>query len=122
MLNLLLDPLRLHPGDLGEPLDLPRLLPVVGGKLVGLDLERERGPVADQDLAVAIHDLAAGRLHLHLADAVVLRLLEVLVAGEHLEVPEAEEDDEEHHQRAAAQDRDAQGELRGHALRPVFVS
>ena len=38
----------------------------------------------------------------------------VLVPGQHLEVPEAEEDDREHHQRQAAEDRHAQRELRRH--------
>ena len=81
-------------------------------------LDDERGAVVDQQRAAAVDDLAARRLDLHLAHAVVVRLGEVLVARQHLQVPEAEEDHREQHQRDAAEDRHAQRELRrdDHAL------
>ena len=47
---------------------------------------------ATMHLAVAVEDVAARRLHADLADAVVVRLRPVLVAGEDLHVPEAEEE------------------------------
>ena len=47
-----------------------------------------------------------------LAHAVVERLAPVLVAGQHLQVPEAQEDDREQREGEAAEDRDAQRELR----------
>ena len=46
-----------------------------------------------------------------LADLVVVRLGEVLVAGEHLQVPEPEEDDREERERDPAQEGDPPGEL-----------
>ena len=84
------------------------------GQLVGHDLDRLALAVVDEDVAVAVDDLAARRLDLDLADAVVVRLGQVLVAGQDLQVPEAEEDDPEDHERDAADDRDAQRELRRH--------
>ena len=48
-------------------------------------------------------DAAARRLDADLADPVVVRLRDVLVAAEDLEVPEAEEDDREQDERDAAQ-------------------
>ena len=84
-----------------------------GGQALGIDLHHRRRAVLHQHVAVAIDDVAARRLHAHLAHAVVARLLEVLVAGEHLQVPQAEEDDREEHEGDAAQDRHAQRELRG---------
>ena len=62
-------------------------------------------------LAVAVDDVAARRLDALLADLVVVRLGEVLVAGEHLQVPEPEEDDREERERDPAQDGDPPGEL-----------
>ena len=79
-----------------------------------LDLKGERRAVLDQDLAVAVDDLAARRLHGELAHLVVLRLGQVLVAGEHLQVPEAQEDDREGDDADPAEDRDPQRQLPRH--------
>ncbi len=68
---------------------------------MGLYLEREVGPVRDEDLAVPVEDLPPRRLHPDLADAVVVGEVEVLVARQHLQVPEAQEDHRE--------DRDCEG-------------
>ena len=68
----------------------------------------------DQELAVAVDDLPARRLHRDLTHLVVLRLGQVAVAREHRQVPEAKEDDTEDHEREAAKDGDAERELRGH--------
>ncbi len=54
------------------------------GSSVGSHLERERGAVADQRLAVAVEDLAARRLDGDLAHLVVVGLGQVAVAREHL--------------------------------------
>ena len=51
------------------------------------------------------------------AQLVVLRLLRYGRAGEHLQRPEPEEEDREDGERERAEDRDAQGELRGQAVR-----
>ena len=72
------------------------------GQLVRSDLEREAWAVVDEHAAVAVEDLAARRLDLDLAQAVVVGLGPVTVAREDLEVPEAEEDDREHRERDAA--------------------
>jgi hypothetical protein len=53
------------------------------------------------------------RLDPQRAHAVVARLGQVLVAREHLQVPQAEEDDGEEHERDPAEDGDPQRELRG---------
>jgi hypothetical protein len=76
------------------------------------DLQDRRLAVLDQHLAVAVDDRAAGRLDALDAHPVVLRLLEVLVAGEHLQVPEAEEDDREQDERDPAEHGDADRQLR----------
>jgi hypothetical protein len=99
---------------LTQPLELLLALLPLTRKLRRQQLEREGGAVVDQDVPVAVEDLAARRPDGDLADLVVLRLRQVVVAGQHLEVPEPKEDDREHHQRDPAQDRHAQRELRGH--------
>ena len=83
-----------------------------GGQALGIELDHRGGAVLDEHVAVAVEDVAARRLHAQLAHAVVARLLEVLVAGEHLQVPQAEEDDREEHEGDAAEHRHAQRELR----------
>ena len=88
-------------------------------QLVGADLQRERRAVADEDLAVTVEDLAPGCLDRDLTGAVVLGLGQVLVAGEHLDVPEAEEDHGEGNERDAADHGDANRELRVH--RALFL-
>ena len=103
-----------HADRLAQPRELLPALALRPRQLGRLELERQRGPVGDERLSVAIQDLAARRPHRDLADLVVLGRLRVLVPGQHLEVPEAEEDDREHHQRQAAEDRHAKRELRRH--------
>ncbi len=105
------DPARAGAQHAGQaPVELHPLALVVG-QLAGRDLHGQAGAVVHQHPAVAVHDLAARRLHLDLAHAVVVGLGLVLVAREHLQVPEAEEDDPEGHQRDAADQRHAEGQL-----------
>ena len=59
--------------------------------------------VRDDCAAVAIHDRPARRLDPHEAKLIVLRGVQVLVAGEHLERPEPQEEDGEDEQRDAAE-------------------
>ena len=83
-------------GDRLQALHHGRALVGAGLRQVArLDVEGELGLVGDQDLAVAVDDVAPRRLDPHLPDAVVVRLLAEVVAREHLEVPEAQEDDGE---------------------------
>ena len=89
-----------------------RQVALVLGQLGGIELDDDREPVGDDDVAVAVDDLAARRLDAQLAHAVDGRLREELVARQHLQVPEAEEDDREQRERDAAEDRHAQRELR----------
>ena len=61
----------------------------------GHDLHGVGRAAGDQRLAFAVEDLAARRGDRQVARAVGVRLLDVLFAGEHLQVPQAEEDDRE---------------------------
>ena len=76
------------------------------------DLHHRRDARLDQDGAVAVDDVAARRLDPHLADAVVARLRDVVLARQHLQEPQAEEHDREQHEREAAEHGDAHRELR----------
>ncbi len=78
----------------------------------GDDLHRIGCAAADDRLAFPIQDLPPWRGNGKVAYAVGVRLLNVLFAGKHLQVPEAEEDHAEHNHRHAADDRHAQRELR----------
>ena len=82
------------------------------GQLVGRELDRQAHAVVHERPALAVDDLPAGGLHLDLAHHVALSLDLVLVAREHLQVPEAEEHDRERHQGDAADDGHAHRELR----------
>ena len=82
------------------------------GQLARHDLHDGRDARLDQRAPVAVHDVAARRLDAHLAHAVLARLADVLLAGEHLQEPQAEEHDAEQHEREPAQQRHAQRELR----------
>ena len=84
------------------------------GQLVGLDLELERGAVGDQLLAVTVEDLAARRLDGELAHLVVLRLGQVLVAGEHSRYQRRRKMTTNITSADAAEDGDTQLQLRGH--------
>ena len=97
---------------LGHPLAPGRGRLALGvGKSGGADLDDDRPAVGDDRLAVAVDDVAARGLDALLADLVVVRLGEVLVAGEDLQVPEPEEDDREERERDPAQEGDPPGEL-----------
>jgi hypothetical protein len=91
-----------------------------GRQALRIDLHDRGGAVLDEHVAVAVEDVAPRRLDAQLAHAVVARLLQVLVAREHLQVPQAEEDDREEHEGDPAQHGDAQGELR-RDRRPALV-
>ena len=82
------------------------------GQLGRHDLHDRRRARVDQPVAVAVDDVAARRLDADLAHAVLARLGDVVLAGEHLQEPQAEEDDREQHEREAAEHGDAQRELR----------
>ena len=112
--ELLVDLVGRHADDLAQPRELLLALLLRVRQIGGLELERQRGAVVDQNVSAAIQDLAAWGLHRDLANLVVPRLLQVLLAREHLQVPQPEEDDREHDQREAAEDRHAQRELRRH--------
>ena len=82
------------------------------GHRVGQDLHDRGGARLDERAAVAVDDVAARRLDLDLADAVLARLDDVVVAGQHLQEPEPEEQHREQHEREAAEHGDAHRELR----------
>jgi hypothetical protein len=75
-------------------------------------LHDRRGARLDERLAVAVDDVPARRLDLDLAHAVVAGLAHVVVAGQHLQEPQAEEDDREQDERDATEYGDAHRELR----------
>ena len=108
-----------HAERVAEAADDTGLAAGVGGQRVGLDLDDERGAVVHQHGAVAVDDLTARRLDLHLAHAVVVGLREVLVARQHLQVPEAQEHDREQRERDPSEDRHAQRQLRCDDHAPV---
>ena len=77
------------------------------GSSVGLTCTTGAARVSHERAAVAVDDVAARRLDLDLAHAVLARLGDVLLAREHLQEPEAEEDDREQRERDAAEHRHA---------------
>ena len=98
---------------LGEVAEAGQLLAFCGrvlGQFGGVQLQRQAGPVVNQDIAVAVEDVAARGDHFVLAGAVVLGLGQVLGAGENLQVPEPEEEDGEEGDGDAAEDGDPQRE------------
>ena len=78
--------------------------------------------VRDDDAATAIEDRAARCLDPDQAELIRLRGVQVLVAREHLERPEAEEEDDECDEREPAEDRNPERELRREAVRPICFS
>ena len=107
-------PRQFHVHEFADFLQLGRCFGLVFGQLRGVDLERQAGPVVDQDFAVAGEDFAPRGDDLGRAGAVVLRLGEVRGAVDDLQRPEAEEEDREERHGEAADDRDPQR----HAARP----
>jgi hypothetical protein len=83
-----------------------------GGQAARDDLDDRRDARAHEPVAVAVDDVAARRLDLDLAHAVLARLGHVVLAREHLQEPQAEEDDREQHEGEAAKHRDPHGEAR----------
>ena len=83
----------------------------------GHDLHRVGRAARDDRLPFAVEDLAPRRRDRQIPRAVRVGLLHVLFAGQHLQVPQAEEDDREHGHRQPAQHRHPQRQLRrdGHA-------
>ena len=78
-------------------------LGVVAERLT-IDRDDDARSVVDQRVAVRVVDHAARRGHLDQADRVVLRVLLVLLGGEHLEEPEPRRERREHHQHQRGQD------------------
>ncbi len=112
---------RAQAGSRGEPRVLghpARLAELVGllehavGQRAGLDLDDGRHARLHQHPAVAVDDVAARRLDDLLADLVLAGDRHVVLAGEHLQEPEAEEHDAEDDERDAAEHGDAHRELR----------
>ena len=104
----LAQPVRRGVDQLRELRQLAAAFGLLGGQLARVDLQREAGPVGDDDPPVAVEDLAPRRAHPVLAGAVVVRFGEVLLAVQHLQEPEAEEEDRKERQGKAAEDGDPQ--------------
>ncbi len=98
---------RLHveDGDERRKLLVERLL----GHVHQADADGLAGAVADDRLALAVHDVAARRDDLDRAETVVVGLRDELLAAQDLQEPQAEEDDAEQHHGDADDDGDAQG-------------
>ena len=82
------------------------------GQALGVELHDGRHLVVDERAALAVDDRAARRLHALEAHAVVGGLALVVVARQHLQVPQAEEDDPEHREGDEPERGDAHRELR----------
>ena len=89
------------------------LLPARAGQLARVDHQVGAGAVAHQQLAVAVEDLAAGRVGDDGAQAVALGGLGVLLAADHLEEPEAHQQQPQQRERDCPEHRDAHGRARG---------
>ena len=99
-------------GQLAQHL-VAALLRQVGGP----DLHRAAGGVPDKDDAVAVDDRPARRLDAHGAEPVVLGAAQVLLAGEDLKGPQAQEEHREDREHEHAEDPDPERELRRQAVR-----
>ena len=104
-------------GTRATPREADELRAVEPRQVGGPELDRGRGLVRDERDAVAVEDEAALRGQAQRAERVRLRLVDVLLAGEHLQRPEAEEERREDREEDAAEDRGAEGELRRDAVR-----
>ena len=111
---------RAHPDHAPEALIEQPAPRAIGRQVVRDQLDGDGRAAGDDHLAVAIDDVAARRLCGGGANAVGVGLLDVLIARQDLQVPEAEEDDPEQDQREAAEHGHAHGELRGDR-RPAVV-
>src|SRR5262249_40728049 len=86
----------------------------VGRERARHDEDVERRPVVDEDVAAAVHDLAAHRRNPGLGTEVVRRLLEVALAAHDLELPEPADEDHERGRDDGHEPAEARVEL-GHA-------
>ncbi len=102
------------------PVERPATRPF-RGQFPGDELHRVGDLARHQHVAFAVDDLPAGCGDRQFAQRVLGGLLDVLFAGQDLQVPEAEEDDSEHHERNAAQHRHAQAELGGDRRRRAWL-
>ena len=118
LVDLVADCGHLQPEELGQPAEHPLLLQ--SGDILergGPDLHERPGLVGDEDVAVAVDDRAARCDDTEAANLVVVRVLEVALARDHLQRPEAEEERAEDDHGEHAEDRHAQGHLRTEAVR-----
>ena len=117
LLELLQNVRERHAEHVRQPLKLVAAVPPLGGQVRRPDADRRDGAVVDEQLSVAIEDLAAGRLDAHLAELVVARGAQVVVAGEHLQRPEPQDQQRERGERERAEDADPKRHLRREAVR-----
>jgi hypothetical protein len=107
-----------EPEQAGEALEHPHAC--VGGNVFERrrpDLHDRAGCVRHEHGPVPVDDRAPGRLEAETADLVVLGVLEVALAGDDLERPQAEEERAEDGDDEDAEDGDAKRELRRDAIR-----
>ena len=81
------------------------LVPALPRQIAHPQLHGGAGDVRDDDAAAAVEQRPAGSLHADEAELVRLGRVQVRVAREHLQRPEAEEEHDEREQRDAAEDR-----------------
>jgi hypothetical protein len=109
-----------EPQEVTEPSQLGAALISIARQIGGAQLEGHHRAIGDQELAVAVENLAAGRVHPHVEDAVVLGERAVVLAVQHLQGPEPEQDRRDRGDDHGADDRDAQVEPIGQPRRDVL--
>ena len=109
-----LDVLGAHPQQRAQPFVQLQPGPARGRQRRGHDLDGVGDLVARDRPAFAGEDFPARSGDRQVAHALGFGLRDVVFAGQHLQVPEAKEDHAEHHDRDPAEDRHAEGHLRGH--------
>jgi hypothetical protein len=108
---------HLHAGDHRERAQLAALGRPALREVGRPQLDARSRHVGDEHVPVAVEDRAARRLETERTHAVVAREGEVLVAGEHLQRPQAQEQRCEHCEREEPEDRDPEGKLRREPVR-----
>ena len=93
------------------------LAPSLLGHVSDPQPNRGAGDVRDDGATLTIQDRPAGRLDANETKLVVLRRVQVLVAGEHLQRPQSQEEHREHDQRDPAEHADPQRQSRGEPVR-----
>jgi hypothetical protein len=91
-------------------------------QLARVQLQRQAGPVGDDQVAVAVEDLAPRSADPVGPRAVVLRFGEILFPVDHLQQPEAGEQHREEHNGEAPEDRDPQGQPIAHRRFPLIAA